>query len=142
MKKTILRPNGTKKVVTVNPLPSLTQKQFKNDVDVNNIIKKFKKTGQISHIRNTLNGVYSDLTHISDLLDMKLKVIHAEQAFMELPPKLRSKFRNDPAELISYLQNPSNHEEAIHLGLMVKRDDLNDAKTPKSPTEASSTEKT
>lgn len=141
MKKITQRANGTKRVQTINNLPSQTQKQWKNDVDVNKIMARYKKTGQITHLRNAAEGAYLDLTEIPDLLTAKLQIQQAESTFLQMPASLRQKFNNQPENLISYLSNPSNHEEAIHLGLMVKRDEPNpkpnDANQPKAP-EASS----
>jgi len=37
--------NGRIKVQTINNQDTRTQQQFKDDVDVNNIIKKYKRTG-------------------------------------------------------------------------------------------------
>lgn len=136
-KEITIRANGTKRVRTINNLPSRTQQQFKEQCDVNNIMAKYKKTGTITHVRNAANGVYMDLTEIPDLLTARLQLQEAETAFLQMPASLRHKFNNDPAELISYLSNPSNHTEAIHLGLMVKRenDKSNDdiAKPPQAP---------
>lgn len=141
MKKITKRANGTTKVQTVNTLPSVTQKQWKNDVDVNKIMARYKKTGMITHLRNAEQGAYLDLTELPDLLTAQIQLKQANEKFLEIPPQVRLKFNNDPNQLISYLQNPSNHEEAIHLGLMVKRDEPNpkpnDATPPKAP-EASS----
>lgn len=135
------RANGTKRVQTINDLPSCTQKQWKDDVDVNKIMARYKKTGQITHLRNAQEGVYADLSELPDLLTAKLQIQHAEQTFLQIPASTRAIFNNDPLQLISYLKDPKNHEEAIHLGLMEKRDEPkpkpNDATLPKA-TEASS----
>ena len=140
-KEISIRSNGTKRVRTINTLPTRTQQQFKDQCDVNQIMAKYKKTGSITHIRNAENGVYMDLAEIPDLLTAKIQLQQAELAFSQMPAKLRHQFQNDPIQLVSYLQDPKNHEEAIHLGLMVKRDEPNskpnDATTPPAP-EASS----
>ena len=39
---------------------------------------------------------------------------------MDLPAKIRQRFNNNPAELIAFLQNSDNIEEAVELGLMEK----------------------
>lgn len=135
-----IRPNGTKRVQTVNTLPSRTQKQFQKDCNVNNIMAKFKKTGTITHVRNAQNGVYMDLTNIPDYATALMQIKHAQESFLQIPAHIRAKFNNDPSLLISYLKNPENHPEAIKHGLLIqkpKRDEqtpnTNDA-TSKTPT--------
>lgn len=136
-KEISIRANGTKRVRTINTLLSKTQKQWKDDVDVNKIMARYKKTGQINHLRNAAEGVYADLTELPDLLTAKLQIQQAELTFAQIPASTRAIFNNDPLQLISYLKDPKNHEEAIKLGLMVKRDEPNskpnDATTPPTP---------
>jgi len=122
------RPNGTRRVQTVNGLPSRTQKQHKDQVNVNNIMKKFKKTGSITHLRNAKEGVYADLTQITDYAESLMQIKKADEAFLSIPSEIRNKFQNNPANLISYLKDPKNTEEAIKHGLLVKRE--NDEQKP------------
>jgi phage internal scaffolding protein len=46
------------------------------------------------------------------------QVIAAEDEFMRLPADLRARFENDPAQLIEFLENLENKDEAIKLGLV------------------------
>jgi len=123
-KEILTRANGTKRVRTINNLPSRTQKHFRELCDVNHIMARYKKTGQITHLRNAEHGTYMDLTNIPDLLTAKIQLQQAEQTFMQIPPDIRQKFQNDPARLISFLADPSNKAEAIKLGLMVDTSNL------------------
>jgi len=43
---------------------------------------------------------------------------------MRLPADLRARFDNDPAQLIQFLENSDNKDEAIKLGLVNKPEDL------------------
>lgn len=45
-------------------------------------------------------------------------VLDAKAAFAELPAKLRSRFENDPAQLLAFLADPENRTEAAELGLL------------------------
>lgn len=113
------REDGSVRVATLNAEPSKTQKHFKDQCDVNKIIEKFKKTGQITHVANN-TGVYADLSQRPDYFTALQTVVKAEQAFMSLPAKLRQKLMNDPANLLPYLQDPKNRDEAVSFGLMEK----------------------
>ena len=119
MKQIQIRENGTKRVATINTLPSKTDQSFKDECDVNNIIAKFNKTGQISHLTKR-QGQYADVANIPDLHTASIQVQEAGQAFKDLPAILRKKFNHDPINMIEYLQDPANDEEAVKLGLKVK----------------------
>lgn len=116
MKIIEIRANGTKRVYTKNEEPSKTDKSWKKDCDVNEIVRRFNKTGQITHLRNT-QGVYADVSEITDLKTALETVQNAQNAFDSLPAELRKKFDNDPQKMIEYLQDPKNNDEAYKLGL-------------------------
>lgn len=144
MKKIETRANGTKRVYTVNEEPSKTDQSFKDEVNVNNIISKFNKTGQISHLAKK-QGMYADLSTIEDLHTSLTQVVQAQEAFDSLPAELRRRFGNSPVEMVNFLQDPANDQEAVKLGLkqyqsipqyqrpVQNDDDSNDDDTPPAP---------
>jgi len=114
-----IRPNGTKKVSSKNNHPTRTQKQHRDDVDVNNIMAKYKRTGQITHLRNAQQGAYVDLTKLPHSYQQSLDIIKkAEDTFMSMPSEVRTRFDNNPQQLINFLKDKKNNEEAIKLGLI------------------------
>lgn len=119
MKKIELRPNGTKLVHTVNEQPSETDQSFGKECDINHIVKKFIKTGQITHLARR-QGFYGDQSQIPDFQNAMDTVTKAQQAFDALPAHLRKRFANSPQELVEFLKDPKNREEAITLGLLEK----------------------
>lgn len=123
--KIIEKQGKRKRVATYNSEPTRTQQQYKDQVNINNIMDRYKKTGTIAHIRNAASGTYMDLTEIPDLQGSLMQIKKAELAFLEIPAQVRLKFNNDPSQLITYLKDSKNHDEAIQLGLMVKRDEPN-----------------
>jgi len=96
---------------------SKTQLQFKEESDINNILAKYKQTGQISHI-NPHQPITGDFSNALDYQTALHKIKHAQDTFFSLPSKIRNKFSNDPSQLISYLEDKENHAEAIKLGLI------------------------
>lgn len=116
MKKVIKLGNGNLKVQTVNQSPTKTQQQFKDQCDVNHIMKKYAKTGEITHL-NIKKGQYLDMSDIPSYDDALNIVIKAQKAFDELPSGARKRFNNNPAEMLSFLQDEKNTDEAIKLGL-------------------------
>ena len=97
---------------------TLTQQHFKDECDINNILRQFNITGLLPE--NTLSPRYGDFTGISDYHSALNQVIAAEDEFMRLPADLRARFQNDPAQLIEFLDNSENKDEAIKLGLVDK----------------------
>jgi len=96
--------------------PSLTQQHFKDETDINNILRQFNITGLLPE--NALSPRYGDFTGINDYQSALNAVIAAEDGFMALPADLRARFSNNPEELINFLDNPQNKDEAIRLGLV------------------------
>lgn len=126
MKKVIKSETRTQ-VVTINDKPSLTQQHHKELVDVNNIIKRYRVTGELPTVKK--QGRYVDLSGITDYHSAMNTVLAAQDSFMSLPSEIRKKFSNDPQELIAYLQNPQNNEEAIKLGLKIPKQETTKTKT-------------
>lgn len=95
---------------------SLAQQQFKDECDINNILRQFNITGQLP--QGTLSPKYGDFTGISDYKTALDRVIAADEEFMNLPAEIRARFNNDAAELINFLDNEENRAEAEKLGLV------------------------
>ena len=92
-----------------------TQQQFKDDVDINNIVSKFKK-GQSVPLKHP--GYYQDWDQATNLMDAQEQIKTASASFMQLPATVREKFKNDPLSFLDFVQNPSNKEEAQKMGLL------------------------
>ncbi len=95
---------------------SLTQQHFKDETDINNILRQFNITGLLSE--SPLSPRYGDFTGIVDYHSALNAVIAAEDGFNALPADLRATFGNDPEQLINFLDDPKNKDEAIRLGLV------------------------
>lgn len=105
------------------------QKQFKEETDINRIMEKYQKGEAITHL-NKRRGVYGDFSDHKDYQNSLNSVLSAQKAFMALPSKTRKRFRNDPQELIDFLGNKDNYNEAVELGLIDKKlEDIPNATT-------------
>lgn len=96
--------------------PTLAQQQFKDECDINNILRQFNITGQLPDA--SLSPLYGDFTGISDYKTALDRVIATDEEFMNLPAQLRARFNNDAAELIQFLDQEENRLEAEKLGLL------------------------
>jgi phage internal scaffolding protein len=102
--------------------PSLAQQQFKDECDINNILRQFNITGQLPD--TPLSPKYGDFTGISDYKTALDRVIAADEEFMNLPATIRARFDNDAANLIEFLENDQNRSEAEKLGLVEPKEDF------------------
>lgn len=94
------------------------QQSFKDDADINKIIARGKKTGIFgTGIPGNRKARFGDFTSI-DYMTMMNQVADVESQFMTLSPKLRTRFKNDPYQLIRFVEDPDNLEEARRLKLL------------------------
>jgi phage internal scaffolding protein len=98
--------------------PSLAQQHFKDECDINNILRQFNITGLLPE--SPLSPRYGDFSGIGDYHTALNRVIAAQDEFEALPAQIRARFNNDPAELIEFLEDDKNRPEAESLGLVDK----------------------
>lgn len=112
--------------------PSLTRQEFADECDINQILEKYQTQGIVPET-NKIQPVYVDLTDPAymDYQQAMNTVIEADYAFNRLPAKVRERFNNNPADLIMFVQDPANIQEAHKLGLL--RDDYKSPSTPPEP---------
>jgi len=95
---------------------SRTQQHFKDECDINYILRKFNVTGQLP-----LNGVqpqYGDFSGITDYQSALNAVMAAQDSFLALPAKIRARFQNDPALFVEFASDEANKDELKALGLL------------------------
>ena len=102
---------------------SLAQQQFKDECDINNILRQFNISGELPNA--PVSPRYGDFTGISDYKTALDRVIAADEEFMNLPATIRARFENEPANLIEFLDNEENRLEAEKLGLVAPKEQFN-----------------
>lgn len=97
--------------------PSLAQQNFKESCDINFIVEHFLRTGEAPFI----DAAPLDPTFYGsiDYHTAMLRIARTDAEFMKLDANVRARFRNDPAQLIAFLDNPDNRAEAASLGLVL-----------------------
>lgn len=93
-----------------------TKQSFREECNINTIMAKWQRTGLISHLAGR-PPTFGDFSQQMDYQEAANKVIRADEAFAELPARIRDRFHNDPGELIGFLSDPENDAEAEALGL-------------------------
>lgn len=104
------------------PEASLTQQEFADETDLNKIMEKYAAGLGALPVRND-TPFFGDFSSIPDYAQSLEIVSKANEAFGNLPAALRARFDNDPQKLLSFLNDKSNKEEAIKLGLIPQPDE-------------------
>jgi phage internal scaffolding protein len=96
-----------------------TKQSHKAETLIKTILSKYDKTGIITHVAAS-TAQYGDYTEVNEYQESLNIVIHAQNAFDDLPAKIRAKFGNDPGEFFEFATDPKNMQEMIDLGLANK----------------------
>lgn len=99
--------------------PSLAQQHFANEVDINQIMERYHVTGILGDPTKPATKMpqFGDFTGV-DFYMYQNKMAEAMQNFAQLPATLREYFGNDAGNLLSFLADENNREEAEKLGLI------------------------
>lgn len=110
------RKKGDRERVAVDGFgPGRTKQSFKNQCDINFILRGYRKTGVVPQ---NVDGEFLDVPGGLDYQAMLNYVMAANAAFAGMPAELRKRFDNNPQKLLEFVGDASNREEAITLGLI------------------------
>lgn len=101
--------------------PTLTQQNFKEQCDINRIVKQYAQTGVIN--ANTSIPLPDEFVGITDYHTAMNLIKRSEDAFMALEPHLRERFANNPANFVDFVTNPANIDELRSMGLAYPAND-------------------
>lgn len=121
MEKPQMRPLSERPSAIVFTEPTLTKQSFRDECDINNVMKQFERTGVIDG-NNNLHPTYGDFSNVDDYHEAQIKIARATESFDALPVRIRVRFNHDPADLVDFMSDPKNAEEAKDLGLIVVTD--------------------
>lgn len=100
---------------TENTEDSMTQQDDANETDINVIVGRFVKSGQLPQLN--MAPLTGDFTNALDFRQAQEALKEANDAFAAIPANIRNRFNNDPAEFIEFANNPDNLAELRKLGL-------------------------
>jgi phage internal scaffolding protein len=99
--------------------PSLAQQHAKDECDINTIVRRFGLTGELpSNVRAPQYGDFTDAVDYHTALNA---VRAADEAFMQLPADVRTRFNNDAGAFVDFVSDDSNRAEAEKLGLVLPK---------------------
>ena len=93
----VRRPNGRKRVMTINLSESVTDQAGVNDSEIKHIMAKYEQTGVLPRL-STGDLAYRDITTFDDYADAMRHAETAKQQFMSLDPRIRRVFSNNHLE--------------------------------------------
>ncbi|AXL14446.1 internal scaffolding protein [Microviridae sp.] len=109
------------------------RKQKRNRIQ--SVVSGKSLTRQSEHDRSEINRIVSrgiilpdpnqmtfgDFSGGEDFREIQNRIIAVQQSFSELPSGTREMFGNDPAEMLDFIADPENAEEASNLGLIKRQ---------------------
>jgi hypothetical protein len=107
--------------------PGMTRQEPAEDSDINVLMKRMGVTdGAVLPYWQSPRALYGDFSEFpQDPTELANIMRDADVRFMTLPADIRERF-NNPAGLLKFMENPKNIDEAVRMGLLVKR-------TPENP---------
>jgi phage internal scaffolding protein len=127
----IVKKNTKAHRVQVTCPTSRVRPEFQKDSEAGNIINRFQKTGQLP-APSKLPPEYGFANSMS-YHEIWNQVLAAQNAFQELPSKVRSRFNQDPGAIIDFCNDASNFDEAVELGLIERPQEVQ--QPPETPSE-------
>ena len=92
--------------------------QYEKDLcDINLIMRKYHKTGDIS-LLNRREGVFADVYDAPDYMEAHRRVTAVNELFASLPAVVRDRFGNSPSNFLAFSSDPANVSELVAMGLL------------------------
>lgn len=119
------RYKAPKSPVADSSKPSLTQQEFKDSCDINNILAKFSVQARAlgvepSQLMPQDQGTYGDFSNLDDFQTAQNKIAFLNDQFSNLPSDVRRKFGDDLNTFMSALSDPNRIDELGDLGVWNK----------------------
>lgn len=109
---------------------SLTVQADRDEVDINKIVERHRQAGLPLPPQSVRFG---DATAAISYEQGLAATAAAREMFGRLPARVRARFENEPANLLVFMSEESNREEAIELGLIPKPNLREEAVPPPVP---------
>lgn len=105
----------------VNEQPTKTIVSFKEDADINVMMKRFGVTDGAIPPAVADPRYYGDFSDVVDFRGALEQTRAAQHAFDQLPANIRNRFYGDPTKLWEFVNDEKNFDEAVAIGLLQKR---------------------
>ncbi len=96
---------------------SRTKQSAEAECNINNIMDRYNKHGQLTHISANL-AQYRDVSGLPDMEQAMIIVADAQSMFMDLPAHIRKRVGHNVANFLPFIDDPENFDECVELGLL------------------------
>lgn len=96
--------------------PGRTKQEFKDECDINVLMAKYLRTGQMDHVNQVLPQ-FADVSEV-DFQSAQFLIAEAQDMFEGIPSAVRNRFDNNPGKLLDWVHDPKNAKEAEELGFL------------------------
>lgn len=103
--------NGTNKVKETE---IRTKQSFKDETDINKIMKKAQVSGSLSHLLKYPAPVYGEFEGV-DLLEAHRLIDRANEIFNDLPSEIKNEFGHDALKFAGFASDPANNEKLAEI---------------------------
>lgn len=101
--------------------PTMTVQSEKDNCDINVIMSRYATCGTpLPYRTDGVQPVYADVSELGDYMENFQRCKQAEEMFNNLPSALRKELDNNPANLLSFIQDEKNKERCYEYGLLNK----------------------
>lgn len=84
-----------------------TKQAFKDQTDINKILKKAQRLGSLSHL--VKHGAhYGDYSDVPSLLEAHERIRAGQRVFEDLPSEVKREFNNDQFKFFAFVNDPAN----------------------------------
>lgn len=95
---------------------SLALQSAEEESNINTIVRRFGLTGQMpDQVAMPRSG---DFTGLPDFHSAMNLIRQTQEEFLRVPAGVRARFGNDPQAFMEFLDDESNRDEAVKLGLV------------------------
>jgi phage internal scaffolding protein len=122
------RGNGSRKVSLQFKDHSKTKQSEKQSCDINYIINRYQKTGELPLYQRT--PIYGDFADVPTYQESLNVLRDAHEQFDNLPAKVREKFKNNPERFLEFVSDESNKPAMMEMGLIPKVKETSDGNEP------------
>lgn len=103
-------------VTTNQGQESRTVQSYKDECNINTIMRRYLQTGLVPSARG--RPTYDDYSTVGDFQSAQETLQRSKELFGSLPSHLRDRFNNSPLEMLGFVHDEKNREEAQKLGLL------------------------
>ena len=95
---------------------SVTEQSHLESTDINKIFHESNHSPEILIPESP--PTFGDFSSVADFTEMQNRVADAISGFEKLPSETRAFFDHNPANLVEFMNNPDNAQDAIDMGLI------------------------